>query len=235
MDLVLDILDPLILDSVYEVATEYAPLIIPYSALSKGLFISTVNSNSDDTGSSNLFYSILSNITSVSSSANDSKEFLPLLSLPLTDREAPLRQIISLYFILLFGGGLLYLIGAGLSYILLYDKASKQNPKYLKNQIQREIALSLNSLPWTAIVTVPWFYFELRGYSKLYDTVSHWSEIPLSIVWFLAFTDCFVYWIHRGKSHFRFLFYRTIFLTLLQMMTWHVCRFSSSVIIWMAP
>jgi lathosterol oxidase len=116
-------------------------------------------------------------------------------------RDSIYRQIISLWIILTLGGTLLYFIGAGGSYMFLFDKETMKHPKFLKNQIAREIYLSVASLPWTAVVTVPWFFFELRGYSKLYDHVENWWEIPVQLVGFLVFTDCFVYWIHRGFHH----------------------------------
>ncbi|KAI9333939.1 hypothetical protein DFJ73DRAFT_853512 [Zopfochytrium polystomum] len=116
-------------------------------------------------------------------------------------RDNQIRQIVSLWLILTLGGTALYFIGAGTNYYFFFDQETKKNPKYLKNQIAREIYLSLESLPWTAVVTVPWFFFELRGYSKLYDTVTTWWEIPVQLLGFLAFTDCFVYWIHRGFHH----------------------------------
>ncbi|KAJ3326650.1 c-5 sterol desaturase [Blyttiomyces sp. JEL0837] len=128
--------------------------------------------------------------------------FLPKQAQPyFTPRDAIPRQLFSLWIILSLGGTLLYFLGAGFNYYFLFDKATLKHPKFLKNQIAREIYLSVESLPWTAIVTVPWFFFELRGYSKLYDTVTTWWEVPLSLAGFLVFTDCFVYWIHRGFHH----------------------------------
>ncbi|KAJ3190829.1 Lathosterol oxidase [Irineochytrium annulatum] len=118
-----------------------------------------------------------------------------------TARDAIPRQLSSLFLILLVGGSLLYFLGAGLNFHFLFDKETMNHPKFLKNQIAREIWLSVTSLPRTALVTIPWFFFELRGYSKLYDKLEHWWHLPLQALWFLAFTDCLVYWIHRGFHH----------------------------------
>jgi lathosterol oxidase len=59
------------------------------------------------------------------------------------------------------------------------------------------------SMPVMAIFTAPLFYAEVKGYSKLYmDTEKHGllyliAQFPL----FLMFTDCRIYWIHRGLHH----------------------------------
>jgi len=59
------------------------------------------------------------------------------------------------------------------------------------------------SMPVMAIFTAPLFYAEVKGYSKLYmDTEKQglWyliAQFPL----FLMFTDCGIYWIHRGLHH----------------------------------
>jgi len=54
--------------------------------------------------------------------------------------------------------------------------------------------------------TVPLFPLEVRGHSKLYmyiDGVWGWAFVAFSLVTFLMFTDCFIYWIHRGLHHKR--------------------------------
>lgn len=55
-----------------------------------------------------------------------------------------------------------------------------------------------------AILTVPFFLTEIRGWSKLYDFASeapfpayNWLQYPL----FVAFTDSGIYWIHRAEHH----------------------------------
>lgn len=45
-----------------------------------------------------------------------------------------------------------------------------------QNQVQREIKYALWSLPYISIPTVALFFAEVRGYSKLYDSV---DESPL--------------------------------------------------------
>jgi lathosterol oxidase len=60
------------------------------------------------------------------------------------------------------------------------------------------------SMPVMSLCTFPMFLLEVRGYSRLYDTTEqgpgawyNWLQFPL----FLIFTDCGIYWIHRGLHH----------------------------------
>jgi lathosterol oxidase len=59
-------------------------------------------------------------------------------------------------------------------------------------------------MPGIALLTVPFFLAEVRGYAKLYDSPAD-APFPLyNIVqfpFFILFTDCFIYWIHRGLHH----------------------------------
>lgn len=111
------------------------------------------------------------------------------------------RQFISLYIITLFGILLFYLVFSTLSYFLIFDKEQEKHPKFLKNQIKREISVALNSFPWMALMTVPWFLAEVRGYSRLYSEVGDWKYLLASAIAFLAFTDMMIYWIHRWLHH----------------------------------
>jgi len=79
-----------------------------------------------------------------------------------------------------------------------------KHPKFLKNQVYLEMIQANQAFPVMAIFTVPFLLAEVRGYSKLYDTTAEapgswyqWLQFPL----FLAFTDCFIYLIHRGLHH----------------------------------
>ncbi|KAJ3034538.1 c-5 sterol desaturase [Rhizophlyctis rosea] len=90
-------------------------------------------------------------------------------------RTHAVRQLASLYIIALGGSLLLYFFFSAVAYYFLFDHDLMKHPKFLKNQIRREIALSVQSLPLTAVVTVPWFFFEVRGYSKLYRNVDDYG------------------------------------------------------------
>ena len=115
------------------------------------------------------------------------------------------RQIISLFFITWLGGLAIYYIFATLNFYFIFDKQLMKHPKFLKNQINKEIILSMKSMPVMAILTVPWFLGEVRGYSKLHlqtpTEVSDYLDMAVSILGFLAFTDMAIYWIHRWEHH----------------------------------
>ncbi|KAJ3280350.1 Lathosterol oxidase [Borealophlyctis nickersoniae] len=110
------------------------------------------------------------------------------------------RQLTSLFLIALTGSFIIYLTVASLSYFFTFDPSAKTDPLYLPRQISREIRLSLSSLPALAVFTVPWFFGELRGYSRLYDDVGDrgWAYFAVSVPLFLVFTDTLIYFIHAA-------------------------------------
>jgi lathosterol oxidase len=116
-----------------------------------------------------------------------------------------LRQFISLNIITDIGGALLYLITATISYFLVFDKRLLKHPQILENQVYKEITYTLKSVPFMGLPTALVFLFEVKGYSKLFDSVADsyygWFGIAFSAVTFLLFTDCLIYWIHRGLHH----------------------------------
>ncbi|MCJ1342268.1 c-5 sterol desaturase [Peltigera leucophlebia] len=114
------------------------------------------------------------------------------------------RQGLSLYLITWIFGLVIYFVCATLSYLFVFDHATFTHPKYLKNQISLEIRQTMISLPCMAIFTAPIFLGEVRGYAKLYDSPLA-QPFPfynfLQFPFFIAFTDFFIYWIHRGLHH----------------------------------
>lgn len=117
-------------------------------------------------------------------------------------RDSVIRQSFSLWAIALLGVTILYFSLSTLSYELLYDKRLTAHPKFLKNQIQKEIWLSVTSFPITSAVTVPWFLGEVWGYSKLYHSMpASISQFFIEMAGFIFFTDFGVYWIHRLEHH----------------------------------
>ncbi|RXM93457.1 Lathosterol oxidase [Acipenser ruthenus] len=68
-----------------------------------------------------------------------------------------LRQILGLLAVTNLGAAALYLVLGSLSYYF--------------NQVRREICYAMQSLPWISLPTVALFFAEIRGYSKLYDSV----------------------------------------------------------------
>jgi Delta7-sterol 5-desaturase len=103
-----------------------------------------------------------------------------------------------------FGGAAIYFIVSTLSYVFVFDKTTFKHPKFLNNQITMEIRQAVGSMPGMALLTAPCFWLELHGYSKLYDSLEDgpgmWYNI-LQFPLFILFTDCLVYFIHRGLHH----------------------------------
>ncbi|EON65873.1 C-5 sterol desaturase [Coniosporium apollinis CBS 100218] len=119
-------------------------------------------------------------------------------------RDNIFRQAVTLYLITWIFGLVIYFFCATFSYLFIFDKATFNHPKYLKNQMRMEIAQSMVSMPIMAIFTVPMFLLEVRGYSRMYDSTAEgpgmWYNI-LQFPLFITFTDFFIYWIHRALHH----------------------------------
>jgi lathosterol oxidase len=99
---------------------------------------------------------------------------------------------------------IVYFVFATLSYLFVFDHATMSHPRFLKNQIRLEMVQALTSMPVMALFTAPCFWAEINGYSKMYDTTDQgpglWYNV-LQFPLFLAFTDYWIYWIHRGLHH----------------------------------
>jgi lathosterol oxidase len=99
---------------------------------------------------------------------------------------------------------ILYFVGSTISYRCVYDKRAMHHPKFLRNQLSMEIRQAVSAMPVMAALTTPFFVAEVRGYTKLYDLVSeapHPLYTLIQFPFFLAFTDCCIYWIHRALHH----------------------------------
>jgi lathosterol oxidase len=61
----------------------------------------------------------------------------------------------------------------------------------------------MTSMPVMSIPTAAAFYLEVKGYSMLYMDVEKygWWYMVLQFPLFFMFTDCGIYWIHRGLHH----------------------------------
>ncbi|KAK9457787.1 hypothetical protein V1511DRAFT_2050 [Dipodascopsis uninucleata] len=193
MDLVLEAFDTLVFDKVY--ATLF-PLPNAVRALIEG---------------SNASYEALSTV-----SKNMSMPYLPSEPYETTlfptsayayqstiPRNNIIRESVSLFLLTVIFGFVLYFSFASLSYLLVFDKQTFNHPKYLKNQMYLEIKQAVSAMPFMALLTVPWFIAEIKGYSFMYWDVSKYGvwymflQVPL----FIAFTDCGIYMIHRGLHH----------------------------------
>ncbi|ORZ34921.1 hypothetical protein BCR44DRAFT_1461501 [Catenaria anguillulae PL171] len=119
------------------------------------------------------------------------------------DRTSLFRQTFSLLVFNAIGAVILYLILATASYYLIFDHDQMRHPKFLPNQVRRELVLSVKSLPVMSALLVPFFVAEVRGHAKLYDSVDEygWAWFLASVPLYLFFTDMCIYWIHRWEHH----------------------------------
>lgn len=115
------------------------------------------------------------------------------------------RQFVTLNIVTDLGGLILYLLTASLNYYFIFDKRLLQHPQILENQVQKEIFYTLKSIPFMGLLTSACFLGEVRGFSQLYDSIHDsrfgWGMIVASMFAFILFTDCLIYWIHRGLHH----------------------------------
>lgn len=133
-------------------------------------------------------------------------------------RDSILRQALSLYCLTYVGIFVLYFSVATFSYYAIFDHRMESHPRFLKNQVRKEIAYSLEAFPMLDLLTLPWFVGDVRGWSMLYDTVEEgpfgkqggalpWLYMAFSAAFFLWFTDFCIYWVHRWL-HIPFLYKR---------------------------
>jgi len=118
-------------------------------------------------------------------------------------RDNLFRQFASLWFITWIFGVITYFLFSSLSYFFIFYKTYLQHPKFLANQIRKEISLTMYAMPVMAIFTAPWFLTEVRGYSRLYMQPDKygWFYFAFQFPLFLVFTDGLIYYIHRLLHH----------------------------------
>ncbi|KAF7320519.1 Fatty acid hydroxylase [Mycena chlorophos] len=112
------------------------------------------------------------------------------------------RQIISLSVLTLIGIHLLYFIFAGLSYRFVFNPTMRRHPRFLPNQERLEITESLKAFPAIAVLMMPWFVAEVRGYSRIYADVEEygWAYLVLSAPLYISSVHGLLhlqYWIPR--------------------------------------
>jgi lathosterol oxidase len=132
------------------------------------------------------------------------ESLLPAMGLAAPARDVMARQFASLYLITLVGGYLIYFGFATLAYYTVFDHRDMRHPRFLPNQVRREIACAAGSIPLMTLFTAPIFVAEVRGYSALYDDARDYGGpgyVALSCVTFLMFTDMLIYWFHRWMHH----------------------------------
>jgi len=113
------------------------------------------------------------------------------------------RQAHSLFWLVMLGGYFMYLFFAAINYFFIFDKNLLKHPKILENQIQKELWSACSAIPFMTVISLPFFLLEVRGYTQLYESWSdrsNWYNIR-NLALFLAWNDCFVYWVHRALHH----------------------------------
>ncbi|PGH13187.1 hypothetical protein AJ80_06433 [Polytolypa hystricis UAMH7299] len=191
MDIVLEVLDTFLFDYLYAAVlpTPASGLISQVSNVLNGNNSTLANGNGYAYSPSTKYFSL------------EPSKYAYMSSLP---RDNMYRQAITLYLMTWIFGLIIYFIFATLSYVFIFDKATFNHPKYLKNQIRLEIKQTMQAMPVMATITVPFFLTEVRGYGKMYDSFDdapfpmyNYLQFPL----FILFTDFWIYWIHRGLHH----------------------------------
>jgi len=118
-------------------------------------------------------------------------------------------QVALFYVILALGGVLFYLIFASLSYTYFFKLREDTFfpkticPQDVAKQARHEIWIACSSIPFMAVAMLPAPVFAYRGYSKLYKRMDEHglTYTLMSVVAFFLFTDCLIYWFHRGLHH----------------------------------
>jgi lathosterol oxidase len=181
MEVILDHLDPVLLDYLYSSASRLAE---------------TICATGTDAGWSQLSPS--------SGFIDQSKQRLCNFATDpgLWQRHGIWRQSISIFFVTWLSSSLFYLLFGTVCYHRNFDRALKKEPKFRPNQIRSEMVDSLWALLVLNALTVPIFVAQVRGLARIYafGTGSVWYEVaqyPL----FVLFSDTCMYWLHRVFHH----------------------------------
>jgi lathosterol oxidase len=125
--------------------------------------------------------------------------FLRLVGIP----ETPT----NLFLLLVFGGMFFYFSLSGLSYLIFFVWGKKRfHPTYEadKATIHEQMRWGVYGVLGNAVLTAPLHWLIANGYSRAYWDLSetHWGMpalvfFPVSILLYLAFTETWIYWVHR--------------------------------------
>jgi lathosterol oxidase len=181
MDLILDHLDPVLLDGVYG------------SAFRLTETICAITNGTDPVGSQ--FPQPSSVIIGKSG-----QSFCSLAADPrLWQRHGLWRQGISIFFVTWLASSFFYLLFGTACYYRNFDQSLKKQPKFRPNQIRSEIIASLSALLVFNILTLSIFVAQVRGWAKIYafGTGSTWYEVA-QYPFFVLFSDTCMYWLHRA-------------------------------------
>ena len=126
--------------------------------------------------------------------------------------DSHIRVFAILWVILATGGVALYFATSGVSYIIIFKLFPNQlltedDKKIEDGQVAKEISVALTGIPVVATLTSVMYYLHWLGYGKLYTDYNEYGTLFFigSIIFFLLFTDCLIFWIHY-VLHWKFLY-----------------------------
>ncbi|KAI3634180.1 hypothetical protein MIR68_007784 [Amoeboaphelidium protococcarum] len=90
------------------------------------------------------------------------------------------RQSLTVYLAVYISAFIFYFLFAGTNYYLFFDHDLKKHPRWLPQQISKEIALSTSSFSLMTLYTMPWFMGEVWGWSQLYSGIEDINQIKLA-------------------------------------------------------
>lgn len=116
------------------------------------------------------------------------------------------RRCIITWAYLYIGALLIYFIYSSLDFLVVFGIFRKQLlPKdyFSKIELRREIWFSVRSLSIMALMSTPMEVAVQFGYSKIYHDHSKHGYLYLIVspILFILFSDCIIYFIHRGLHH----------------------------------
>lgn len=117
-----------------------------------------------------------------------------------------LRRAVVTWVMLYVGSLATYFLVAGVDYLVVFRllSASLLPKGYIATtNVRREIEMSVKSLAVMTAMSVPTEILSQLGYSKIYHDVHMygWAYLAISPILFLLFSDCVIYFIHRGLHH----------------------------------
>lgn len=113
-------------------------------------------------------------------------------------------RVFALYWVILvIGGALLYFVAAGLSYLVIFilfpnQLLDEDDKKVKPGQLKTEIITSVQGIPTVSALTALMYMIHWAGYGRLYYNLEDygWGYLLGSLVGFLLFTDCGIFFIH---------------------------------------
>ncbi|KAL2144296.1 hypothetical protein VTI28DRAFT_9284 [Corynascus sepedonium] len=184
MDLILDYLDPVLLDKAYKAGSRS----LARAMCAKG-GENVITSSSSGSGGG-----IMTTII------DGSRERICELAMDpdLWQRHSLWRQGTSIFFLTWLSSSLFYLLFGTACYYVNFDRALTRHPKFRPRQVRAEVTASLWALLVLNTLTVPIFVAQIRGLARIYPlgAASPWYEVaqyPL----FVLFSDTAMYWLHR--------------------------------------